>query len=182
LTNLAIWAESHQAGAPIMGLSTAESGLPWETDREDLAHFRAQTRNHVLVMGRGTFEKLPAALKTPKATFERPLIILTHSTPLPKSIEPPLGGYWYAGTFETPQDLERFAASFHREKPLAIIGGPTVIEWAEPIVDTVSVTYIAGPHAGDVRAPENAFLEQFPNVRHLSRTSKNAMIEMRTRA
>lgn len=156
LDTIAIWAESAAyGGEPIMGSSSAPSGLPWPLDRDDLIHFRAQSRNRVLVMGRGTYEKLPEHMKQPQSTWERPLIVLTH-TRLELDVTNIV-----AGTFESPEDLRAFARAWYPDKGIAVIGGPTVIEWAEPILDTLDVTIMRGRYHGDVRAPSEAFMEQF---------------------
>ena len=39
---------------------------------EDFAHFKRTTMGHPIVMGRKTYELLPAIMKSPESTKERP--------------------------------------------------------------------------------------------------------------
>lgn len=52
----AIWAQS------VDGVIGRDGGLPWSLP-EDLAHFRALTAGHVVVMGRATWQSLPDAFR-----------------------------------------------------------------------------------------------------------------------
>ena len=54
----AIWAQSAD------GVIGRDGGLPWSLP-EDLAHFRALTAGHVVVMGRATWESLPDRYRPP---------------------------------------------------------------------------------------------------------------------
>lgn len=167
-TTIAIWAEATTpVGEIIMGNTATESGLPWPHNRDDLEHFRTATRNRVLVMGRNTFEKLPASMKTVASTFERPLMILTTTRPL---LGIDIEAYWHAGTFESPQDMHRFLRAVYPDKGIAVIGGPTVIEWAEPVIDRILLTYFHAGYEGDVRAPSDEFVSNFGVERVLGNT------------
>ncbi len=55
-----IWAQARDsAGRPVIGVG---GGLPWHLP-EDLAHFKAITAGHPVVMGRRTWDSLPARFR-----------------------------------------------------------------------------------------------------------------------
>lgn len=159
MTTKAIWAEGLSSNGWIMG-----PGLPWGRIAGDLAHFRAATKDHVLVMGRRTFEDLPASMKTPEATAARPLVILTTGDPFAVGDTLDREGYWWVGHCTTPDEVLRIARICFpaKERRVAVIGGPKVIEFMEPVLDTLLVSTIRGHHHGDVPAPEESFLKEFP--------------------
>lgn len=165
---IAVWAEGTRAGdgEAIMGDTSSPTGLPWPIIREDMRHFREETRNHVLIMGSTTFEKLPAALKRPSSLAERPIIILTHRvghyagqlgyTDAIRPVNP-------SNTTEAQvllhnlQHLDEFTA-----RDVAVIGGAKVIELFEPFYSELVVTSVRTDRfRGDALAPSDAFFDQF---------------------
>lgn len=149
----AIWAETvTTSGNIIMG---SDGRLPWPTESADLKHFREATRDRVLIMGRRTFDSLPPALKTVRATQERPLIVLTSKpetlSPIIARNEKVLPIHWVSDQDDV-ETLIRLAGSFFG-KDLAVIGGPTVIELFWPQTHEAFITTIDGNYTGDTRAP-----------------------------
>ena len=166
---IAVWAEgtSAQDLETIMGDTSSPSGLPWPTDRADLRHFREVTRDHVLIMGRTTFEHLPAALKLPTSLVERPIIVLTR-----KGVGEINRGTTYTSAIRTTYignaTEARVALGMlenlpeYEGKPVAVIGGPQVIELFEPFYSELIVTHVVDRrYEGDVRAPSNSFMDNF---------------------
>ncbi|WIC89479.1 dihydrofolate reductase [Microbacterium phage BAjuniper] len=163
----AVWAEGNALdGSIIMGADTP-SGLPWPKDDADLRQFREDTRGHVLVMGSRTFDKLPAGMKRPPSTAERPIIVLTSrlgeyvvkTRGLGMSVQP----INPTGTVEHGQVLRNLQFWPEYEgRPVAVIGGPRVIEAFEPYLDELVVTHhVKGRWQGNVPAPRDAFLDAF---------------------
>jgi len=163
----AVWAEGNaRDGSIIMGADTP-SGLPWPKDDSDLRQFREDTRGHVLVMGSKTFDLLPAGLKRPSSTQERPIIILTRrighyiqqTRGLGEAIQPINPGNLAEreAVLRNLSHWDEFAG-----KPVAVIGGPKVIEDFEPFYDELVITHhVRGRFEGNVRAPRDAFLDGF---------------------
>lgn len=130
-----IWA---QAANGIIG---RDGSMPWHLP-EDFEHFRRTTEGHPVIMGRRTWESLPARFRPLPG---RTNIVIT-SNP----------------GWEAPGAVR--AASLHNAlattsgKPGAdqvwIIGGGTVYREAMALADTAVITRIAADAAGDTYAPE----------------------------
>lgn len=188
---IAVWAESFIAGGwgPfIMGNTKSESGLPWAPISADLQHFRETTRNHILVMGRTTFDKLPASMKTVKSLQERPIVVVTHNP----AIKSRLFGFDTIEVDPAPWMTEETTIAnlvdtislFSMGKPVAVIGGARVIETFAPAIDELIVTQIDPfiyPAYGDVGAPSGKWSHPFRSVG--SETIANGVVVSRfTRA
>lgn len=106
--------------------------MPWHLSA-DLIHFRKLTRNHVVVMGRKTYESMGGAL--PKRTN----IVLTRDPAF------------------TPPDCEVVHAIdevLRDERPIFVIGGAEVYKQFLPHADTLHVTRIHADFDGDTFFPE----------------------------
>ncbi|UGL61872.1 dihydrofolate reductase [Microbacterium phage Franklin22] len=163
----AVWAEANALGGDIIMGADTPSGLPWPKDDSDLRQFREDTRGHVLVMGSKTYDLLPAGLKRKSSTHERPIIILTSrighyintTRGLGEAIQPINPGN-LAEREAVLRNLEHWDE--FRGKPVAVIGGPKVIEDFEPFYSELIVTHhFRGRFQGNVRAPRDSFLEAF---------------------
>lgn len=166
---IAVWAEASRAGdgEAIMGDTTSQSGLPWPRIPADLRHFREVTRDHVLIMGRTTYEKLPAELKRPASLAERPIIVLTRGrlstiaeeTVYTGAIRPVNPG----NTTEAQVLLYNLQYLPEYEgKDVAVIAGAKVIELFEPFYSELHVTAVRNDrYHGDALAPSDAFFDQF---------------------
>lgn len=164
---IAVWAEGTSPdGQIIMGADTP-SGLPWPKDTADLRSFRESTRGHVLIMGSRTYDRLPAGLKLPSSTAERPIIILTSrigeyieaTHGLGQAIQPfnPTGVNEAGALLHALKHWPEYAG-----KPVAVIGGPRVIELFEPYYDELIVTsHHHKRYPGTTRAPSEALLDHF---------------------
>lgn len=179
---LGIWAEGQRSDFEyVMGNSVTNS-LPWPKQPRDLAHFYTKTRDRILIMGRKTFESLPENMKTEAATFERPLLILTHSRATAFAI---------IDAYDGQRNIQPVSVQHHDIDPatqllgvanmlwpykdIAVIGGPAILEMFEPHYSRLVVTDIVGPvdDSADVLAPSESLLDGFSRVdyRHLSDTA-----------
>jgi len=162
---IAVWAEGMTKTGDIVIGSSETNGLPWPHTPEDLHHFRETTRNHVLVMGRRTFDSLPDILKTEASTRERPLIVVTRehgsdiieATPGNLNVQPISPG----SVDRIPTHALAIADKWP-SKPVAVIGGSAIIEAFESYLTGLVVTLHPGSRTeGDVLAPRDVFFESF---------------------
>ncbi|QZE10275.1 dihydrofolate reductase [Microbacterium phage Doobus] len=165
--SIAIWAEATRPSdrQPVMGKSDSPNGLPWSHSAEDLAHFRELTRDRVLIMGRRTFELLPAILKSRRSLEERPMIVLTREKNRIIDDHPGLDIQpiaWATDQAHAQILLDEARDWFgHRSREVAVIGGRRVIELFAPIVDRLEVTFFKAHHDGDILAPSLAVFDSF---------------------
>ncbi|SPC38538.1 dihydrofolate reductase [Latilactobacillus fuchuensis] len=128
-----LWAEDQN------GLIGQDGHLPWRLPN-DLANFKRETINEVVVMGRKTYDSLP----------KRPLpgrqnIIITRQVGL--TAEP--------GVLVMTQSAELLTyAQQNPTKKLFIIGGAEIFNLFKADVDYLYVTKIAAAFKGDVYMPE----------------------------
>ncbi|XAO35725.1 dihydrofolate reductase [Microbacterium phage SarBear] len=162
--SIAIWAEATRPSdrQPVMGRSDSANGLPWAHSPEDLAHFRELTRDRTLIMGRRTFDLLPAVLKSRRSLEERPMIVLTREKNRIIDDYPglPIQPIAWATNEEYARILLNEAGSWHH-KDVAVIGGRRVIELFAPVVDRLEVTFFKAHHDGDILAPSLAVFDSF---------------------
>ena len=126
----AIWA---QAANGVIG---RDGRLPWHLP-EDLRLFRETTLGATVVMGRRTWDSLPAAVRP--LPGRRNVVLSTR-----RGWEAP--GAAVAGSLE--------AAVAGADGDVWVIGGATVYAAALQLADRLVVTELAEPFEGDVRAPE----------------------------
>jgi dihydrofolate reductase len=124
-----IWA---QAANGVLG---SDGSLPWHLP-EDLARFRDLTMGCTVVMGRRTWESLPAPVRPLPG---RRNVVLTRSPE------------WVADGAVVARSLDE--ALDHRGD-LWVIGGASVYREALSRADVVELTELEQPFAGDVTAPE----------------------------
>lgn len=101
-----------------------KGGMPWHLP-EDLAHFKATTMGHPVIMGRSTWESIP----------KRPL-------PGRRNIVLSRNGAFTAGGAETATSLAEALELCPPPEVPFIIGGGAVYAQAEPFVSRVYVTRI----------------------------------------
>lgn len=165
--NIAIWAEAPKGhGEFVIGDTASPTGLPWPHQPSDLRHFREATRDRVLIMGRKTYDHLPAILKSKESTKERPLVVLTnnHHTLHDVTQGRDIQGIPWVATEGLASDL-LFEAPRWFDKPagVAVIGGKAVLELFAPLVDRLVISRIMGgpfPLA-DVAAPRASAFDLF---------------------
>jgi dihydrofolate reductase len=120
--------------------------LPWPHNAADLAHFQKLTNNHIVVMGRRTWDdpKMPKPLtgRTVYVASNRPV--------------------HYAGRISgdlTDQvlDLEKQ----HSKQTIWIVGGPNLLEECVDILDEVHLTHFKGSYKIDTKIDLKMFLRGF---------------------
>lgn len=164
--HIAIWAEAPKGrGEFVIGDSSKPSGLPWDHNPSDLKHFREATRDRVLVMGRKTYDLLPAILKSRAATKERPLVVLTNNpTPLHAATSglDVQGIPWVTTPDAASALLYEAPRWFDRPKGVAVIGGRAAIELFAPLVDRLVISRVPGIYpVADVPAPRVSVFDSF---------------------
>jgi len=117
--------------------------LPWHVP-EDLAHFRSLTSGQVVVMGRKTWDSLPAKFKPLPG---RTNIVISRSG---ASLELPQGVLMA----QSPEEAIALAQSVAGEKKIWIIGGAEIYRLTLPLCEEVYLTRIHGSHQGDAWLPE----------------------------
>jgi dihydrofolate reductase len=122
-----IWA---QAANGVIGRDNA---IPWHIP-EDMAHFRAVTTGSTVVMGRRTWESLPARFRP---LPNRRNIVLTRDPT------------WTADGADVAHDLPAALTG-----DVWVIGGADVYAAALPRADVIELTELRDPIDGDVYAPE----------------------------
>lgn len=119
--------------------------LPWRVP-EDMAHFRALTTGHVVLMGRKTWDSLPAPFRPlPNRTN---IIVSRH----PDQLSLP------EGVLSAPSPEDAVALAREVAEPdgkwVWVIGGAEMYRALLPLCDEVHLTLIEGRHEGDAWLPE----------------------------
>ena len=112
--------------------------LPWHLP-EDLAHFKAVTLGHPVLMGRKTWDSLPERFRPLPG---RRNIVLTH--------QPEWNGIGAQAACSLPQALQLCEQS----DEIWVIGGATLYVAALPLAARAEVTEIEADFEGDAFAPE----------------------------
>lgn len=112
--------------------------MPWYLPA-DLAHFKALTTGHTVIMGRKTFESIFARLGKPLPNRQN--IVVTRNT-----------SFSVDGA-ETAFSLEA-AITLAKNETVFIIGGAQIYAQALPLVDTIYLTRIDADIEGDSFFPE----------------------------
>jgi dihydrofolate reductase len=110
--------------------------LPWRLPA-DLAHFRAQTWGHSVILGRRTF----ASLRRP--LVGRRLIVLSRDL----QFVPP------AGVLRAASWEEALALAWDHDPDPVVIGGAEVYRLALPVAERMLVTWVEADLRGDVVFP-----------------------------
>ena len=112
-----------------------DNALPWRYP-EDQKHFQRETRGHAVIMGRATFESLPAPLKN------RRNIVVSRNPAL--RIE----------GAEVVDSLERAIALAREHDPEPVIaGGAQLYALALPLATKMLLTYLDQEYEGDAYFP-----------------------------
>ena len=115
--------------------------LPWPTFSKDMAHFKEVTQGHVVIMGRKTWESLPASVRPLPG---RQNVVLTRDGDY--KAEGALIGYTL--TMAIQEAEERWP-----DRDLFIIGGREIYEQAAYLVDELIITHIDKQCEGDTVFP-----------------------------
>ncbi|MFF7443534.1 dihydrofolate reductase [Streptomyces sp. NPDC008122] len=131
-----IWAQTTD------GVIGADNAIPWRLP-EDMAHFKATTLGHPVIMGRKTWDSLPPRFRP---LVGRRNIVVT------RDAEWTAEGAERAGSIEAALDLA--AGSQEPGGGAAwVIGGGEIYRATLPHATTLSVTEVDSPTAGDTYAP-----------------------------
>ena len=114
-----------------------DGAMPWHLP-EDLAHFKRLTSGCPVIMGRKTWDSLPARFR-----------------PLPgrRNIVVTRQGDWSQNGAEPASSLQKALQICEHEPTVWVIGGAQVYAQALPLADRVEATEIACDFDGDAFAP-----------------------------
>lgn len=115
------------------GVIGRDNGLPWRL-KADLAHFKAATLGHAILMGRKTWESLPRALP------QRRHLVVTRDA-----------SYQAAGAEVYPSLQVAIAAA--KVEKLFVIGGAEIYRQLLPEADRLMLTEVRAEVAGDAYFP-----------------------------
>lgn len=111
-----------------------DNSMPWHLPA-DLAHFKRQTLDKPIVMGRRTWESLPGRLPR-----RRHIVISRDPTFAPSDVE----------VARSPRDSLSIAGPVPE---IMIVGGASVYEALLPLADRMHLTFIDAAIEGDTRFP-----------------------------
>jgi dihydrofolate reductase len=119
------------------GVIGRDGGIPWRLP-EDVAHFKAVTTGHAVVMGRKTWESIPARFR-----------------PLPgrRNVVVTRNEAWSAEGAERAGSVEEALALLEGEDRVFVIGGAEVYAAALPHADELLLTEIDLDVEGDTLFP-----------------------------
>ncbi len=131
-----IWAQAHHRVIGHKGI------MPWHLP-EDFAHFKRTTQGHPVIMGRKTWDSIPARFRPLPGRLN---MVITHQAD------------WLEG--QSASGLQAYsslqaaldAASQHAE--VWVIGGAQIYAQALPLAHKLVVTHIDADFEGDALAPE----------------------------
>ncbi|KAB2897515.1 MAG: dihydrofolate reductase, partial [Burkholderiaceae bacterium] len=119
------------------GVIGKDGTMPWHLP-EDLAHFKQLTQGHPVVMGRKTWDSLPARFRPLPG---RANIVVTRQAG------------WQADGAQRAASLEDALALCTQAPTVWVIGGAQIYAQALPLADRVEVTEIERDFDGDAHAP-----------------------------
>ena len=119
----------------VIGLNGA---MPWHLP-EDLAHFKKLTMGSPVIMGRKTWDSIPAKFRPLPG---RTNVVVTRQPD------------WHAPGAQTAGSLEDALALCRASSEVWIIGGAQIYAQAEPLASRVEVTHIDKTYDGDAFAPQ----------------------------
>ncbi len=119
------------------GVIGHNNAMPWHLP-EDLAHFKQLTHGHPVVMGRKTWDSLPAKFRPLPG---RTNVVITRQSD------------WAADGARTAASLTAALELCSNAVQVWIIGGAQIYALAEPMAQRIEVTEIDKPFNGDAYAP-----------------------------
>lgn len=120
------------------GVIGRDGALPWRLP-EDMAHLRRSTMGHAVIMGRRTWDSLPARFRPLPG---RRNVVLTRQTG------------WQAAGAQPAAGLAQAIALCSAEAQAWIIGGAEIYAQALPLASRALVTEIDANFEGDAHAPQ----------------------------
>ena len=127
------------------GVIGKDNAMPWHLP-EDLAHFKRHTQGWPVIMGRKTWESLPARRRPLPGRLN---IVLTRDAATAERLQAE-GALALAGL---PEAMAHCAALPVPPAELWVMGGAQIYAQALPLAQRVIVTEIAQDFAGDAHAP-----------------------------
>ena len=115
------------------GVIGRDNGMPWHLPA-DLRRFKSLTMGKAMIMGRKTFESLPAPLP------DRRHIVLTRDPA------------WRSPGAEVAHSVKA-ALDLAGDGTVAVIGGADIYRQFLPLADWIELTEVRGDFAGDVTLP-----------------------------
>ncbi len=131
--------------------------LPWHLP-EDMAHFKQVTMGWPVIMGRKTWDSLPAKFRPLPG---RTNIVITRQTD------------WQPEGAKVATSVEDAISLAGNIEEVWVIGGAQVYALAEPLADRIEVTEIAQDFEGDAYAP--ALGTQWVEAAREKHVSKNGL-------
>ena len=119
------------------GVIGKDGTMPWHLP-EDLAHFKRVTLNHPVIMGRRTWDSIPAPYRPLPGRFN---VVITRQLD------------WQAEGAHRASSLGEALHPFQPTETVWIIGGAQIYAQALPLADRLVVTEIDADVAGDAFAP-----------------------------
>ena len=119
------------------GVIGKDNAMPWHLP-EDLAHFKRLTQGWPVVMGRKTWDSLPARFRPLPG---RTNVVITRQPD------------WSENGAQTAASLEDALAQCSESAEVWVIGGAQIYALAEPLAGRIEVTEIASDFDGDAYAP-----------------------------
>jgi dihydrofolate reductase len=124
--------------------------LPWPHDAEDMANFARLTKNHIVVMGRRTWDDP----KMPKPLLGRIVYVATN-----RAVD-------YANSITG--DLRQHLVRLEKENPdrkIWVVGGTEIFDQCAGMFDRIYMTHMAGVYRNDKKIQINKMLTGFRPVR-----------------
>ena len=120
------------------GVIGKDNAMPWHLP-EDMAHFKQLTGGCPVIMGRKTWDSLPAKFRPLPGRHN---IVISRQA-----------GYLAEGA-STAASLDQALCLCEADSQVWVIGGAQIYALAEPLADRVEVTEIAQQFDGDAFAPD----------------------------
>ncbi|MES2283789.1 MAG: dihydrofolate reductase [Pseudomonadota bacterium] len=139
------------------GVIGKNNTLPWHLP-EDMAHFKQVTMGWPVIMGRKTWDSLPAKFRPLPG---RTNIVITRQAD------------WQADGAKVATSVEDAISLAGNIEQVWVIGGAQIYALAEPLADRIEVTEIAQEFEGDAWAP--ALGTQWVESARENHTSKNGL-------
>lgn len=130
----------------------ANGDLPWSKLPSDMKHFRDTTMGHPVVMGRKTWDSLPAAYKPLPG---RSNIVLTRNTSLVK-IE--------KGSVIIHENID-IVLEIAKTEEIFVIGGAEIYQLFMPHAQTIYLTAVHGEFEGDAYFPNISLSDWFESTK-----------------
>ena len=136
------------------GVIGRQNTIPWRIP-EDVAHFKAVTVGHPVVMGRRTWDSIPERFRP---LPDRRNVVVTRNPG------------WHADGAERAGSLDDALSLLRDEPRIFVIGGAELYEAALPVADELLLTEIDLEVEGDVRFPafDRTVFEEVSRDQHLS--------------